>query len=342
MIDKILKKAIELNASDIHITVGRPPLVRINGELIELGKEIVNADLSEKLALELLSNPQLRELDIEGEIDFAITIANVGRLRANIYKQKDNFTIALRIIGQKIPKLEDLNLPDVLKELSLKRSGLVLVTGPTGSGKSTTLAAMIDYINRNRNCHILTLEDPVEFIHEHKNGIINQREIGRDTKAYNKGLKAALRQDPDVILIGEMRDIDTIATAITAAETGHLVLSTLHTTGAVNGVNRIIDVFPGNQQQQIKLQLSSVLGAIISQNLIKRSDNQGRELALEILVNNGAVSNLIREGKTQQILTVIQTGLKQGMITMEKSVEILVNEGKISKEIAKEYLINSY
>ena len=201
---------------------------------------------------------------------------------------------------------------------------------------------MLGYRNSHVGGHILTIEDPVEFIHEHKNGIINQREIGRDTKAYNKGLKAALRQDPDVILIGEMRDIDTIATAITAAETGHLVLSTLHTTGAVNGVNRIIDVFPGNQQQQIKLQLSSVLGAIISQNLIKRSDNQGRELALEILVNNGAVSNLIREGKTQQILTVIQTGLKQGMITMEKSVEILVNEGKISKEIAKEYLINSY
>ncbi len=342
MIDKIIIKAIDEKASDIHLTVGSSPVIRVNGELVELGSEKMTAGISEKIVEDLLSEEQMKHLHENGEIDFSFTYKQIARLRANIFIQKSQYAIALRLIPSDIPSIETLELPEVIKNLANKKSGLVLVTGPTGSGKSTTLAAIIDFINSNKRCHILTLEDPIEYLHPHKKSIINQREIGHDTNSYANALRAAMRQDPDVILIGELRDLDTIATAITAAETGHLVLATLHTTGAIDSVNRIIDVFPAGQQQQIRLQLSAVLRGVVSQQLIPNIKDNKRELALEIMIRTIGVGNLIREGKTPQIVTSIETGAKLGMITMEKSLNQLVDAGKISKDTLKEYIAEAY
>jgi twitching motility protein PilT len=269
-----------------------------------------------------------------GEYDFSYSIQGMSRLRVNAYKQRGSFGMALRIIPYDIPTMQFLGLPSVIEELTELNRGLILVTGPTGSGKSTTLATMIDKINSNRRCHIITLEDPIEYLHKHDKSIINQREIGTDTKSFANALRGALREDPDVILVGEMRDLDTISIAITAAETGHLVLSTLHTIGAPQTIDRIIDVFPPYQQQQVRIQLSSVIQAIITQQLLPKADGKGRIAAFEVMIATPAIRNLIRESKVHQIETAMLTGTKNKMQTMDNSLLQLYKAGKITKDMA--------
>lgn len=331
---ELLKKTIDLKASDLHITVAVPPTVRLNGKLTKLGETPITPEVSAKLVKEVLTEEELNKLDTTGELDLSFAHPGLGRFRVNAFKQRGSYSMALRVVALNIPTMEQLGLPAATKELARRQRGLVLVTGPTGSGKSTTLASMIDLINNERNCHILTLEDPIEYLHKHKKSIVNQREIGNDSTSFANALRAALRQDPDVILVGEMRDLETISTAITAAETGHLVLSTLHTLGAAKTVDRIIDVFPPHQQQQIKVQLSSVLEGVISQQLIPRADGAGRVGAYEVMITTPAIKNLIREGKSHQIQTSIQTGVKFGMQTMDQSIIDLYRKGLISKEMA--------
>jgi twitching motility protein PilT len=332
---ELLKLAHKNKASDVHITVGVPPIFRINGKLVHVGnEEPLMPEDADKLAFELLTDKQITLLKERGELDFSYAISGIGRFRVNVYSQRGSYAIAIRPIPLDIPSAKELGLPSVFEDLADKKRGLILVTGPTGSGKSTTLATMIDHINQTRKCHVLTLEDPIEYLHKHKSSIINQREIGYDTKSYNTALRAALRQDPDVILIGEMRDLETISTAVTAAETGHLVLATLHTIGAVSTVDRIIDVFPSEQQQQIRVQLGAVLQGVISQQLIKRSDGSGRVGAFEIMICNQAVKNLIREGKSHQLMSSIQTGRKSGMMSMDASLVDLYKKDIITVEEA--------
>lgn len=331
---KLLQTAINLKASDLHITVGAFPTIRLNGKLKKIGDQSITPEMSAKLVKEVLTENELHKLDTNGELDLSFAYPELGRFRVNAFKQKGSYVMALRVVGLKILTIEDLGLPIITKKLARLQRGMVLVTGPTGSGKSTTLAAMIDLINNERNCHILTLEDPIEYLHEHKKSIVNQREIGNDSISFANALRSALRQDPDVILIGEMRDLETISIAITAAETGHLVLSTLHTLGAAKTIDRIIDVFPPHQQQQIKVQLSSVLEGVLSQQLIPKIDGTGRVGAYEVMVTTPAIKNLIREGKSHQIQTSIQTGAKFGMQTMDQSIIELYKKGSISKKIA--------
>lgn len=326
----LLKKAIELNASDLHITVGIPPTMRINGILIPYGDEKLTSVDTEAYVKEILDEESYNKYSSVGELDLSYSIKGIGRFRVNIFKQRGSDAMALRVVAPQIPTLEDLGMPPVLKDLVHKTRGLILVTGPTGSGKSTTLAAMINEINSTRNCHIITLEDPVEYLHRHKKSIVNQREIEHDSKSYASALKAALREDPDVILVGEMRDLETIGIAVTAAETGHLVFSTLHTIGASKTVDRIVDVFPPYQQQQIKVQLAGVLEGVISQQLLTRADGEGRVCALEIMIATSAIRNLIREGKTHQIDSSVQTGGKYSMVTMDASLLELYRKGLIS------------
>jgi len=330
----LLKTTIDLKASDLHITVAVPPTVRVNGKLIKIGDEPITPEMSAKLIKDVLTEDELNKLDTNGELDLSFANPGLGRFRVNVFKQRGSYSMALRVVALNIPTIEQLGLPTVTKELARKQRGLVLVTGPTGSGKSTTLASMIDLINNERNCHILTLEDPIEYLHKHNKSIVNQREIGNDSISFANALRSALRQDPDVILVGEMRDLETISIAITAAETGHLVLSTLHTLGAAKTVDRIIDVFPPHQQQQIKVQLSSVLEGVISQQLIPKADGTGRIGAYEVMVTTPAIRNLIREGKSHQIQTSIQTGVKFGMQTMDQSIIELYKKGLITKEVA--------
>ncbi|RKD27901.1 twitching motility protein PilT [Caminicella sporogenes DSM 14501] len=335
----LLKKTVEMNASDLHITVGVPPIIRINGRLERYGEKILTPDDTNRLVKQVLTENQFKKLQEKGEVDLSFSSTGLGRFRVNVYKQRGSFGMAIRVVALKIPSIEELGLPPVIKELASKKRGLILVTGPTGSGKSTTLAAMIDYINNNRTCHVLTLEDPIEYLHKHKKSIVNQREIGNDSSSYADALRAALRQDPDVILVGEMRDLETISTAITAAETGHLVMSTLHTIGAAKTVDRIIDVFPPYQQHQIRIQLSTVLEGIISQQLLPKKDGDGRVAALEIMIATTAIRNLIREGKTHQMQTIVQTGLRYGMKTMDSSISELYNRGIISRQTALNYAV---
>ncbi len=332
---ELLKMAHRNKASDVHITVGVPPVLRVNGKLIHIDNvdKLMPKD-TEAFAYELLTEKQITKLKDKGEIDFSYAIGGIGRFRVNVYTQRGSFSIAIRPIPLEIPSFKELGLPDVLLELSERQRGLILVTGPTGSGKSTTLATMIDHINQNRRCHVLTLEDPIEYLHRHKSSIINQREIGHDTESYSTALRAALRQDPDVILIGEMRDLETISTAVTAAETGHLVLATLHTIGAVSTVDRVIDVFPAEQQQQVRVQLASVLQGIVSQQLVRRADGSGRIGAFEVMLCNQAVRNLIREGKSHQLMSSIQTGRKLGMMSMDTSLVELYKKGFITVDEA--------
>ncbi|MBM6836888.1 type IV pilus twitching motility protein PilT [Clostridium saudiense] len=336
---ELLVNTIEIGASDLHLTVGAPPTVRKNGKLVQMGKENLLPDDIEKFAKEILESKYDEYLEI-GEYDISYSLTGVGRFRVNVFKQRNSDAIAIRVIALKIPTLEELKYPAVLKEIVNKQKGLILVTGPTGSGKSTTLAAMINEINSSRQGHIITLEDPIEYLHKHKSCIINQREIGKDSKSYQNALKAILREDPDVILVGEMRDLETISIAITAAETGHLVLSTLHTIGAAKTIDRIIDVFPPYQQQQVKVQLSSVLQAVVSQQLIEKSDGSGRTAALEIMVTTPGIQNLIREGKTHQIESAVQTGSKYGMKTMDMALADLYKRGEISSESAISYAVD--
>jgi len=329
----LLDKSISLEASDIHITVGIPAMARIKGKFIKLSEEIVTQQQI-KIMLEKIANKKiLSKIETNGECDFSTSIPSGYRFRVNAYKQKGHYAIALRVIASEIPDFNSLGLPKILKTYTEKNKGLVLVTGPTGSGKSTTLASLIDIINTNRQSHIITIEDPIEYVHNHKNSIVSQREIGHDTKDFNSALKSILRQDPDVILIGEMRDPETISVALTAAETGHLVFSTLHTIGAAKTIDRIIDSFAPEQQQQIRMQLSTVIEGVVSQQLIPTSDGQGRVAAFEVMTSTSAIRNLIREGKNHQIQSSIQTGMNFGMQTMDQDLIKLYKQGKISREM---------
>lgn len=336
-VEEMLRAAKEAGASDLHITVGVPPKMRVNGKLITTDFPRMLPVDTAALLLEIMNEQQRAKFEEKGEHDMSFSIPNLGRYRVNAYKQRGSVAIALRLVGTQVPSAEELGLPESVMDLYQRKRGLILVTGPTGSGKSTTLAAIIDKINNNRECNVITLEDPIEYLHQHKQSMVNQREIGLDSQSYASALRAALREDPDVILVGEMRDFETISVAITAAETGHLVLSTLHTIGAASTVDRIIDVFPPHQQQQIRVQFANVLEAIISQQLIPKSDGQGRVAAFEVLHANHAVRNLIREGKTHQLLSVMQTNRKMGMIVMDEAIVQLYNAGRISKDMAIQF-----
>lgn len=330
----ILVEAVKSRASDIHMTVGLPPAFRCNGVLRpQLRWLPLNASDTEKLAREILG-VRWDEFVQKKELDLAYSVPGLGRFRVNAFFQRGSVGLAVRLVGEAIRSIEELGLPLVIGELSDKDQGLILVTGPTGSGKTTTLAAMIDRINETRSCHIVTLEDPIEYLHRHKKSIVNQREIGSDSPSFASALRAALRQDPDVILVGEMRDLETVATAITAAETGHLVLATLHTGSAVQSIDRIIDMFPPYQQNQVRSQLADVLIGVITQKLLPRADGKGRVAAAEILVATPAVRNLIREGKTYQIISLMQTGSRYGMQTMEMAIQDLFEKGIIDRIIS--------
>lgn len=337
-IQYLLQKAFELQASDLHITVGVPPIMRINGVLKKFGENRITQDQSEAIAQEMIPEHLWNVYIEKGELDFSYGLQGVSRFRVNVFRQRSSSALAIRVVPTEIPSMEQLNLPPIVRKIAEKPQGLVLVTGPTGSGKSTTLASMIDYMNKTMRKHIITLEDPIEYMHKHQLCVIDQREVGLDTLNFANGLRSALRQDPDVILVGEMRDLETIQTAITAAETGHLVLGTLHTSGAVSTVNRIIDVFNGDQQHQIRYQLSSVLEAVISQRLFPTIDGKGRIAAFEVLLNVPAVGNLIRSEKAHQIPNIMQTSRLEGMQLLENSTKELLNAGKISREIALPFL----
>ncbi|TLS39232.1 type IV pilus twitching motility protein PilT [Pseudalkalibacillus caeni] len=341
-IERLLQVAYQSNASDMHLTVGVPPIVRLNGDLKRYGKDPLLPEETEGMAKAIIPEASWEQFLEKGEIDFSYGIPGVSRFRINAYHQRNCIALAIRVIPSKIPSLEELQLPESLLKFAKKPQGLVLVTGPTGSGKSTTLASLINYMNENMSKHIITLEDPIEYLHKHRRCIIDQREIGFDTNNFANGLRAALRQDPDVILVGEMRDLETIATAITAAETGHLVLGTLHTSDAPSTIDRIIDVFPSNQQTQIRIQLASVLVGVVSQRLFPTNDRKGRRAAIELLVNNSAVANLIRNEKIHQINNVMQTSRSEGMMTMEMSIKDLLNKKAILTEAAEPYLKEEY
>lgn len=332
--------AMEMKASDLHLTVGIPPLLRINGKLRRFGDTNLMPGDTEDFVKQLFNENQMKHLETYGEIDSSFSKPGLVRIRVNAYKQRGSLSIALRMLAEKVPTAEELNLPPLIKDLAMRQRGLILVTGPTGSGKSTTLASMVDYINHNKSAHIMTLEDPIEYLHKHSLSMVNQREIGTDSLTFASGLRAALRQDPDVILVGEMRDLDTISIAITAAETGHLVLSTLHTVGAVKTIDRIIDVFPTNQQQQVRIQLSTVLEGIVSQQLIPKENGEGRIAAVEMMIATPAIRNMIRDSKTHQIQSLLQTGSKYGMKTMDSSLLELVMKNQISSEEALNYCVD--
>jgi twitching motility protein PilT len=337
-INELLALAHQNKASDVHLTVGSPPMFRIHGSLSPVSEQVLARTDILDMIRDLLSTEQYEQFMETGDVDLSHGIPGVSRFRVNAYKQKGNAALTIRLIPQNIPSMEQLGLPQIAEEFAGKPQGLLLVTGPTGSGKSTTLAAILDYINRTRSDHIITLEDPIEFVHNHKSCIVNQREIGVDTASFASGLRAALRQDPDVVLVGEMRDLETISIAITAAETGHLVFGTLHTADAPQTIDRIIDVFPPEAQQQIRVQLSSVLLGVMAQRLLPTADGAGRVAAIEVLVNTPAVANLIRSEKIHQIRSVMQTGRAQGMITMDSALRELLQKRVITMDAAKEAL----
>jgi len=333
----LLIKAVEMKSSDLHIVTGVPATIRVNGRLTHIDESILHPEDTERFVKDIINRQQWEVLNKKGEVDFSYSIPGVQRFRVNAYRQRNTYSVAMRLVNTNIPTFEDLGLPNVIKTLANCNSGLVLVTGPTGSGKSTTLASMVDMINNTKDRHIITLEDPIEYLFRHNKSIIQQREIGVDSINFANALRACLRQDPDVILVGEMRDYDTISIALTAAETGHLVFSTLHTIGASNTVDRIIDVFPSHQQQQIRIQLAMTLQGVISQQLITKADGKGRAVAVEIMIANAAVSNMIREGKGHQLNSIIQSGGSLGMRTMDDSLNELYKQGKITGESALDY-----
>lgn len=336
-IEEILMEAANNKASDVHITVGVPPKMRVNGSLISMDFPRLGPEDTDMIIDSFLDRRHKEHYQEKGEVDFSISIPQIGRYRVNVFRQRGSAAAALRVVGTEIPNPDDLGVPHSVQELYKKKRGLVLVTGPTGSGKSTTLASIIDLVNVHTNNHVVTLEDPIEYLHSHKNSMVNQREIGLDTMSYANALRAVLREDPDVILVGEMRDLETISIAITAAETGHLVFSTLHTIGAAATIDRVIDVFPPHQQQQIRIQLAMVLEGVVSQQLIPTMDKRRRVAAFEVMMTNPAIKNLIRENKTYQIGSQIQTNRKLGMITMDDAIYDLYRKGEISGESALNY-----
>ena len=333
-IDDILRSSQQLKSSDVHLTVGLPPMYRIDGKVAPSRYEVVTPRDAQRIVYDILTSENIEKFERTKELDFSYGVSGVGRFRFNVYRQKGNVGCAMRAIPQKIPTLDQLRLPTVLKDLTHKHAGLILVTGPTGSGKSTTIASMIDIINTERPLHIMTMEDPIEYIHLHKTSIVNQREIGQDSDSFANAIRAVLREDPDVILVGEMRDKETIAAALTLSETGHLVFGTLHTRSAPSTIDRVVDVFPPDQQDQIKVQLSSSLQGIVSQQLLPMLGG-GRVAATEILIATAAIRNLIREGKTHQISSSIETGSQYGMQPMDKVLADLYKTGMVSFEEAQ-------
>ncbi len=338
IIDDLLKEVLEYRASDLHISAGMPPVIRVDGNLLRTKYQPFTPDAVENLLFPMLNNEQRRTLEQTWELDMSYGISGVGRFRVNIYKNRGTYAAAFRTINTNVPSFETLGLPDVVRSVTERPRGLILVTGPTGSGKSTTLASMIDYINETRSEHILTIEDPIEFVHKSKKSVIHQRELGQDTRSFANALKSSLREDPDIILVGEMRDIETIGLALTAAETGHLVFGTLHTSSASQTIDRIIDVFPEGQQQQIRVQLGGCLEAVFAQTLLQRlqpdGTKKGRVMAQEIMIKNNAISNMIREGKSAQLYSAIQTGAGQGMQTLETALAELYKKKLVTAEDA--------
>jgi twitching motility protein PilT len=336
-IDDLLEQMVALGASDLHITVASPPAFRVRGHIQRAEEfDLLTADDTRGLLYRILSSEQQKNFELKRQLDFAYAIPGLARFRVNVYYQRETVGAAFRLIPQEIKTMEELRLPPVLHQLTALPRGLVLVTGPTGSGKSTTLASIIDEINRTRPEHILTVEDPVEFVHKHKKCIVNQREIGPDAESFGMALKAALRQDPDIILVGEMRDLETISTALTAAETGHLVFGTLHTQSAPSTIDRIIDVFPPAQQEQVRIMIANSLQAVVTQALLPTSDGAGRVAALEILLPDDAVRNLIRQAKIEQVYSVMQTGTARGMQTMEQALADLTLRRVVNVDVALE------
>jgi len=334
-IDDLLTRAVEAGASDLHLVPGAPPAIRVNGDVLWLdGTESLKSDATRALLYRILSSEQQKQLEVSRQLDFSHGVPGLARFRVNVHFQRNTLAAAFRHVPEELRTLEELGLPESLKDLAMKPRGLVLVTGPTGSGKSTSLAAMVDEVNRVKPHHILTIEDPIEFVHRHKRCVVTQREIGPDAPSFSEALRAALRQDPDVILLGEMRDLETIGTALTAAETGHLVLATLHTQSAPSTIDRVIDVFPPTQQEQVRMQLASTLQGIVTQTLLPTSDGAGRVACLEILFPDDAVRNLIRQGKIEQIYSVMQTSTLRGMQTMEHGLTELLRKRVVTIESA--------
>lgn len=332
-LQELIGRAAAQNASDIHLTVGLPPVFRVDGALVNDGEDLLTEETVRAAAKQLATEAQLEELDAVGEVDFAVTFQDTNRMRCNIFRQQGCTAMALRLLPLTVPTAEQLDLPPVVVAQADKPRGLVLITGPTGSGKSSTLAALLNHINQTERRHIITLENPIEYVHQRNKCIINQREVGTDTGSFAAGLRAALRQDPDVILVGEMRDLETISTAITAAETGHLVFGTLHTKGAANTIDRIIDVFPANQQAQVRIQLADVIECAIGQTLLPRIGG-GRRAVFEVMVATPAVRSLIRQNKTFQIVSSMQTGKKQGMQLLDDALIELVRSGQVTADAA--------
>ncbi len=335
---KLMEVAVKLGASDLHISSGKPIHYRLDGKIHKLNNNVMTKEECQYMLFEIISKREQQHFIESWELDKSYQLEHIGRFRINMFMQKNGLAAAMRLIPNQMVTLEQLKLPPAVKSLSALHKGLILVTGATGSGKSTTLAAMLDYINRTRNCHIITIEDPIEFVHKDMSSIVNQRELATHTKTFQAALKAALREDPDIIMVGELRDLETIALAITAAETGHLVLSTVHSSNAAGTLDRVIDVFPPSQQAQIRTMLSTSLKGIISQKLFPILNNKGRVPAFEILINTPAVGNLIRESKVFQLKSVIQTGAKEGMISFEKSLHNLITSGLIDQEQAESFL----
>ena len=333
-LDELLALMLQVGASDLHLTVSVPPTIRVHGNLRRLAMPILDTTAIKDMVFSGLSDIQVTKFEQQRELDFAYSVPELGRFRGNLFRQRGSIAAVFRMIPRQMPTLSDLLMPNTVRELTSLPRGLVLVTGPTGVGKSTTLAAMLDEINATRNVHIMTIEEPIEFVHSNKMSIVNQREVGEDTDSFAAALRFVLRQDPDVIMVGEMRDLETIATALTAAETGHLVLATLHTTSAAQSIERIIDVFPPHQQNQVRNQLSNVLEGIITQTLLLSMNMLSRVCAMEILIGTSAIRNLIRENKIHQIPGVIQSSGKYGMQTLDESLKQLVVNGKVSLEEA--------
>jgi len=338
--DDLLREVVQRGASDLHITVGAPPIFRVDGELRPGRYERFTQLHTQRLLYDIMTDEQIQKFEATYELDFSYSLGRMARFRVNVYRDRGTVAAAFRLIPAKIPTIRELGLPPVLEELTRRPRGLILVTGPTGSGKSTTQAAMINQINTERSHHIITIEDPIEYLHSHRNSIINQRELNQDTKSFAAALRSALREDPDVILVGEMRDNDTISTAITCAETGHLVIATLHTNNAAQTVDRVVDVFPPGQQQQIRVQLSNNLEAVLCQQLLPRADGPGRVCAMEVMIATPAIRNLIREAKAHQITSMIQTSANIGMQTMDMALRDLFQRGLITYETAMARAMN--